>query len=138
EVLASLANQALQAAGSEATVHPNDHVNASQSSNDVFPTSVHVAATNALINDLQPALVHLAEALERKEKAFETVVKSGRTHLLDAAQVTMGQEFGGSAAQVRYAIERIESALPRVAEVPLGGTAVGTGINTPRGFSERV
>ena len=138
EVLASLANQALQAAGSEATVHPNDHVNASQSSNDVFPTSVHVAATNALINDLQPALVHLAEALERKEKAFETVVKSGRTHLMDATPVTMGQEFGGYAAQVRYAIERIESALPRVAEVPLGGTAVGTGINTPRGFSERV
>ncbi|NWN87799.1 MAG: class II fumarate hydratase [Micrococcaceae bacterium] len=138
EVLASLANQALQAAGSEATVHPNDHVNASQSSNDVFPTSVHLAATNALINDLQPALVHLAEALERKEKAFETVVKSGRTHLMDATPVTMGQEFGGYAAQVRYAIERIESALPRVAEVPLGGTAVGTGINTPRGFSERV
>ncbi|GAA2025069.1 class II fumarate hydratase [Yaniella flava] len=138
EVLASLANQALQAAGSEATVHPNDHVNASQSSNDVFPTSVHVAATNALINDLQPALVHLAEALERKEKAFETVVKSGRTHLMDATPVTMGQELGGYAAQVRYAIERIESALPRVAEVPLGGTAVGTGINTPRGFSERV
>lgn len=138
EVLANLANQALQAAGSEASVHPNDHVNASQSSNDVFPTSVHVAVTNALINDLKPALVHLAEALERKANEFASVVKSGRTHLMDATPVTMGQEFGGYAAQVRYGIERIDSALPRVAEVPLGGTAVGTGINTPIGFAERV
>ncbi|MDN5731388.1 MAG: class II fumarate hydratase [Yaniella sp.] len=138
EVLANLANQALKAAGSETTVHPNDHVNASQSSNDVFPTSVHVAVTNALINNLKPALVHLAESLERKAKEFETVVKAGRTHLMDATPVTMGQEFGGYAAQVRYGIERIDSALPRVAEVPLGGTAVGTGINTPLGFSERV
>lgn len=138
EVLANLANQALQAAGSETSVHPNDHVNASQSSNDVFPTSVHVAVTNALVNDLKPALVHLAESLERKAKEFETVVKSGRTHLMDATPVTMGQEFGGYAAQVRYGIERIDSALPRVAEVPLGGTAVGTGINTPIGFAERV
>lgn len=138
EVLANLANQALEAAGSEATVHPNDHVNASQSSNDVFPTSVHVAVTNALINDLKPALAHLAESLERKATAFETVVKSGRTHLMDATPVTMGQEFSGYAAQVRYGIERIDSALPRVAEVPLGGTAVGTGINTPAGFAARV
>src|SRR5699024_7795061 len=138
EVLANLANQALKAAGSETTVHPNDHVNASQSSHDVFPTSVHVAVTNALINNLKPALVHLAESLERKAKEFETVVKAGRTHLMDATPVTMGQEFGGYAAQVRYGIERIDSALPRVAEVPLGGTAVGTGINPPRGFSDRV
>ncbi len=138
EVLANLANQALQAAGSETTVHPNDHVNASQSSNDVFPTSVHVAVTNALVNDLQPALTQLAEALERKSKEFASVVKSGRTHLMDATPVTMGQEFGGYAAQVRYGVERIDSALPRVAEVPLGGTAVGTGINTPIGFSQRV
>ena len=138
EVLANLANQALKAAGSAASVHPNDHVNASQSSNDVFPTSVHVAVTNALINNLKPALVHLAESLERKAKEFQTVVKAGRTHLMDATPVTMGQEFGGYAAQIRYGIERIDSALPRVAEVPLGGTAVGTGINTPLGFAERV
>lgn len=138
EVIANLANQSLQAKGSDATVHPNDHVNASQSSNDVFPTSVHVAVTNALLNDLKPALAHLAESLERKAEEFADVVKAGRTHLMDATPVTMGQEFGGYAAQVRYGIERIDSALPRVAEVPLGGTAVGTGINTPLGFSERV
>ena len=119
-------------------VHPNDHVNASQSSNDVFPTSVHVAATSALINDLIPALGYLAESLERKAAEFKDVVKSGRTHLMDATPVTLGQEFGGYAAQVRYGIERINASLPRVAEVPLGGTAVGTGINTPAGFPERV
>jgi fumarate hydratase class II len=138
EVLANLATQALQAAGSDTEVHPNDHVNASQSSNDVFPTSVHVAVTGALINDLKPALEHLAASLERKATAFENIVKSGRTHLMDATPVTLGQEFGGYAAQVRYGIERIDASLPRVAEVPLGGTAVGTGINTPKGFSARV
>lgn len=136
EVLANLANQALE--GKDITVHPNDHVNASQSSNDVFPTSVHVAATSALINDLKPALEYLAESLERKAEEFKSVVKSGRTHLMDATPVTLGQEFSGYAAQVRYGIERIEASLPRVAEVPLGGTAVGTGINTPDGFSARV
>ena len=138
EVLATLATRALKEAGSEEEVHPNDHVNASQSSNDVFPTSVHVAVTAALVNDLVPALDHLAVSLEKKAKAFAGVVKSGRTHLMDATPVTLGQEFGGYAAQVRYGIERIQSALPRVAEVPLGGTAVGTGINTPKGFSSRV
>ncbi|TLM84764.1 class II fumarate hydratase [Pseudarthrobacter sp. NamE2] len=138
EVLAELATRALKAAGSDKVVHPNDHVNASQSSNDVFPTSVHVAATSALINDLIPALGYLAESLERKAGEFKDVVKSGRTHLMDATPVTLGQEFGGYAAQVRYGIERINAALPRVAEVPLGGTAVGTGINTPAGFPERV
>ena len=138
EVLATLATRALKEAGSEDEVHPNDHVNASQSSNDVFPTSVHVAVTAALVNDLVPALDHLAVSLEKKAKAFAGVVKSGRTHLMDATPVTLGQEFGGYAAQVRYGIERIQSALPRVAEVPLGGTAVGTGINTPKGFSARV
>ncbi|MFC0248463.1 class II fumarate hydratase [Citricoccus parietis] len=138
EVLANLATQSLKAAGSDAEVHPNDHVNASQSSNDVFPTSVHVAVTAGLINDLKPALDHLAVSLEKKAKAFENVVKSGRTHLMDATPVTLGQEFGGYAAQVRYGIERIDASLPRVAEVPLGGTAVGTGINTPKGFSARV
>lgn len=138
EVLAALANRALKAAGSETTVHPNDHVNASQSSNDVFPTSVHVAATSALVNDLVPALDYLAASLGRKAEEFKEVVKSGRTHLMDATPVTLGQEFGGYAAQVRYGVERINSSLPRVAEVPLGGTAVGTGINTPAGFPQRV
>jgi fumarate hydratase class II len=136
EVLATLANQALE--GTDIEVHPNDHVNASQSSNDVFPTSVHVAVTGALINDLVPAMTQLAESLEKKAAEFQDVVKSGRTHLMDATPVTLGQEFGGYAAQVRYGIERVRSSLPRVAEVPLGGTAVGTGINTPAGFSARV
>ncbi|MGQ3382225.1 class II fumarate hydratase [Glutamicibacter sp. TV12E] len=138
EVLAELATRALKAKQSATEVHPNDHVNASQSSNDVFPTSVHVAATGALINNLVPALGQLATALEAKSTEFKDVVKSGRTHLMDATPVTLGQEFGGYAAQVRYGIERVEAALPRVAEVPLGGTAVGTGINTPEGFPQKV
>ena len=133
EVLASLAERSL---GGE--VHPNDHVNASQSSNDVFPTSVHVAVTGALTDDLLPALDHLAQALETKASQWADVVKSGRTHLMDATPVTFGQEFSGYARQIRLGIERIRSALPRLAEVPLGGTATGTGINTPIGFSERV
>lgn len=133
EVLASLAERSL---GGE--VHPNDHVNASQSSNDVFPTSVHVAVTGALTDDLLPALDHLAQALETKASQWADVVKSGRTHLMDATPVTFGQEFSGYARQVRLGIERMRTALPRVAEVPLGGTATGTGINTPIGFSERV
>ena len=138
EVIAELATRELKANGSETQVHPNDHVNASQSSNDVFPTSVHVAVTGALINDLIPALKYLSEALEKKRVEWKDVVKSGRTHLMDATPVTMGQVFGGYAAQVAYGIERIESSLPRVAEVPQGGTAVGTGINTPEGFPEKV
>ena len=133
EVLASLATQKL---GSP--VHPNDHVNASQSSNDVFPTSVHVAVTGALITDLIPSLDHLAVSLEKKAAEWAGAVKSGRTHLMDATPVTLGQEFGGYARQIRLAIERVEAALPRVAEVPLGGTAVGTGINTPVGFPQKV
>jgi fumarate hydratase class II len=133
EVIATLATETL---GSP--VHPNDHVNASQSSNDVFPSSIHVAATSAVVNDLVPALEHLAESLEHKATAWADVVKSGRTHLMDATPVTLGQEFGGYAAQVRYGIERLHAALPRLAELPLGGTAVGTGINTPAGFSARV
>jgi fumarate hydratase class II len=119
-------------------VHPNDHVNASQSSNDVFPTSVHVAVTSALIKDLLPSLDHLAKALEEKRDLWKAVVKAGRTHLMDATPVTLGQEFGGYAAQIRYAIERVESTIGRTAEVPLGGTAVGTGINTPKGFPQEV
>lgn len=136
EVLANLATQFLKDKGIE--VHPNDHVNASQSSNDVFPTSVHVAVTGALVNDLIPAMRTLAESLEKKAEAWKDVVKAGRTHLMDATPVTLGQEFSGYAAQVRIGIERIEASLPRVAEVPQGGTATGTGINTPDGFSKRV
>jgi len=133
EVLATLASARLGA-----PVHPNDHVNASQSSNDVFPSSIHIAATSAVLNDLVPALEHLAAALSRKREQFATVVKSGRTHLMDATPVTLGQEFGGYAAQVSYGVERLHSCLPRLAELPLGGTAVGTGINTPPGFSAAV
>ncbi|WP_224769160.1 class II fumarate hydratase [Nocardioides ochotonae] len=132
EVIASLAARA----GTE--VHPNDHVNASQSSNDTFPTAIHVAATLAVVDDLMPALDVLAGSLERKAEEFAGLVKSGRTHLMDATPVMLGQEFGGYAATVRYAAERVESVLPRVRELPLGGTAVGTGINTPAGFAPRV
>ncbi|TPW73079.1 class II fumarate hydratase [Schumannella sp. 10F1B-5-1] len=133
EVLATLATEKL---GSP--VHPNDHVNMSQSSNDVFPTSVHLAVTGALIHDLVPALDHLAVALEKKAELWKDAVKAGRTHLMDATPVTLGQEFGGYARQIRLGIERVQSALPRVAEVPLGGTATGTGINTPLGFPQKV
>ncbi len=133
EVLATLASTA-----SGLDIHPNDHVNASQSSNDVFPTSVHVAVTEALVNTLVPSLTHLATALEAKAKLWITTVKAGRTHLMDATPVTLGQEFAGYARQIRLGIERVQAVLPRVAEVPLGGTATGTGINTPVGFSPKV
>ena len=133
EVVAELASERLGR-----PVHPNDHVNASQSSNDTFPTSMHIAATRSVTADLVPALEHLAGALEAKEVEFADVVKSGRTHLMDATPVTLGQEFGGYAAQVRYGVERLQTTLPRVAELPLGGTAVGTGINTPPGFAALV
>src|SRR4029079_4157601 len=132
EVIASLAAERLGR-----PVHPNDHVNASQSSNDVFPSRIHLAATAAVVNDLLPALDRLASALEAKRDEFAAVVKSGRTHLMDATPVTLGQEFGGYAAQVRAAIERPRAALPRLAELPLGGTAVGTGINMPPGCAGR-
>jgi fumarate hydratase class II len=135
EVLATLAAERL---GRPGAVHPNDHVNASQSSNDVFPSSIHIAATAAVTRDLIPALEHLAAALGRKSAEFADVVKSGRTHLMDATPVTLGQEFAGYAAQVRYGVERLHASLPRLAELPLGGTAVGTGINTPPGFSAAV
>ena len=133
EVLATLATTA---GGTD--VHPNDHVNASQSSNDVFPTSVHLAVTEALLNSLMPALDHLARALEDKAAAWSQVVKAGRTHLMDATPVTLGQEFSGFARQIRLGIERVNATIVRVAEVPLGGTATGTGINTPPGFSKKV
>jgi fumarate hydratase class II len=133
EVIATLAGERLGSA-----VHPNDHVNASQSSNDVFPSSIHLAASSAVVNELIPALEHLAEALEAKRDEFASVVKSGRTHLMDATPVTLGQEFGGYAAQVRTGVERLNATLPRLAELPLGGTAVGTGINMPPGFAAAV
>jgi fumarate hydratase class II len=132
EVLASLAAQ------SGLEVHPNDHVNASQSSNDTFPTSIHVAAAMAVVEDLEPALAVLAGSLEAKATEFAGLVKSGRTHLMDATPVMLGQEFGGYAATVRLASERLDAVLPRVRELPLGGTAVGTGINTPPGFAPKV
>src|SRR6201994_917385 len=133
EVLASLAAERL---GS--SVHPNDDVNDPLSSNDQFPSAIHVAATKAVVGDLIPALDQLAASLEGKAGEFATVVKSGRTHLMDATPVTLGQEFAGYAAQVRYGVERLSAVLPRVAELPLGGTAVGTGINAPAGFAADV
>ena len=133
EVLANLATTSL---GSN--VHPNDHVNMSQSSNDVFPTSVHLAVTGALLHDLIPALKHLAASLEVKAELWKDAVKAGRTHLMDATPVTLGQEFSGYARQIRLGIERVNATIVRVAEVPLGGTATGTGINTPLGFPQRV
>jgi fumarate hydratase class II len=133
EVLAALATTRLGR-----PVHPNDDVNASQSSNDVFPTSVHLAATAGVVRDLVPALKHLAASLEAQAQGLAGVVKAGRTHLMDATPVTLGQEFGGYAAAIRHGVERLVAALPRVAEVPLGGTAVGTGINTQAGFPRRV
>ncbi|GAB2746213.1 class II fumarate hydratase [Nocardioides pakistanensis] len=133
EVLATLATRRL---GRD--VHPNDHVNASQSSNDTFPTSIHVAAVTSTTRDLVPALDHIAGTLERKAEEFADVVKAGRTHLMDATPVMLGQELSGYAAAMRLGIERLEAAVPRAAELPLGGTAVGTGINTPQGFAPRV
>lgn len=133
EVVATLASRRL---GEK--VHPNDHVNASQSSNDVFPSSIHIAAVQAVTDELLPGLEVLATSLEAKAAEFADVVKSGRTHLMDATPITLGQEFSGYATQVRYGIERVRAALPRLCELPLGGTAVGTGINTPPGFSARV
>ncbi|HWS34961.1 MAG TPA: class II fumarate hydratase [Actinoplanes sp.] len=130
EVIATLASRELGR-----PVHPNDHVNASQSSNDVFPSSIHLAATEAVSQDLIPALEHLSGVLKRKAVDFETVVKSGRTHLMDATPVTLGQEFSGYARQVTNGVERLTATLPRLGELPLGGTAVGTGVNTPPGFA---
>jgi fumarate hydratase class II len=133
EVIATLASEALGE-----TVHPNDHVNASQSSNDVFPSAIHLAATEGITRDLIPALEHLEASLRRRQRAFAKVVKSGRTHLMDATPVTLGQEFGGYATQVHQAIDRLRDTLPRVGELPLGGTAVGTGINAPKTFARKV
>jgi fumarate hydratase, class II len=129
EVIASLAGEG---------VHANDDVNMGQSSNDVFPSAVHLATLEQLTNDLVPALEQLAQALEAKASEFDDVVKSGRTHLMDAVPVTLGQEFAGYAAQVRQGVARIETTLERVGQIPLGGTAVGTGLNTHPEFADRV
>ncbi|HEY0002047.1 MAG TPA: lyase family protein, partial [Actinoplanes sp.] len=133
EVIATLAARELGR-----PVHPNDHVNASQSSNDVFPSAIHLAATEAVAGELIPALEHLVTALTAKSEAWAEVVKSGRTHLMDATPVTLGQEFSGYAQQVANGIERLTATVPRLAELPLGGTAVGTGVNTPPGFAAAV
>lgn len=129
EVLATLAGEG---------VHANDDVNMGQSSNDVFPSAVHLATLDELVNDLLPALDQLAVSLEAKAKEFDDVIKSGRTHWMDAVPVTLGQEFGGYAAQVRQGIARVQDTLPRLGQIPLGGTAVGTGLNTHPEFAARV
>ena len=129
EVIATIAGEG---------VHPNDHVNMGQSSNDVFPSAVHLAALGELADDLVPALALLATSLERKAVEFDDVVKSGRTHLMDAVPVTLGQEFAGYAAQVRQGIARIEDSMTRLGQIPLGGTATGTGLNTHPEFAARV
>jgi fumarate hydratase class II len=129
EVIASLAGD---------DVHANDDVNMGQSSNDVFPSAVHLAALGELVNELVPALETLATSLEAKAREFDDVVKSGRTHWMDAVPVTLGQEFAGYAAQVRQGIARVRDTLPRLGQIPLGGTAVGTGLNTHSEFAERV
>jgi len=129
EVIAALAGQG---------VHPNDHVNLGQSSNDVFPSAVHLAALEATTRNLLPALAGLERALSVKARSFHAIVKAGRTHLMDAVPVTLGQEFGGYAAQIRLGRARVSDALPRVAQIPLGGTATGTGLNTHPRFAAKV
>src|SRR5688500_1732215 len=129
EVIATIAGEG---------AHPNDHVNMGQSSNDVFPSAVHLAALDEATNRLLPALERLEKAFADKAEAFKDIVKSGRTHLMDAVPVTLGQEFAGYAAQVRLGRRRVENALPQVAQIPLGGTATGTGLNTHRDFAAKV
>ncbi len=139
EVIANRAIEMLGGVrGTKTPVHPNDHVNASQSSNDVIPTAIHVAAYGAIAEDLQPALGALAEALAAKARELDDVVKIGRTHLQDAVPVRLGQELSGYAQQVRNAGERLQAVEPRLAELALGGTAVGTGLNAPTGFADAV
>ncbi len=133
EVIATLAGHA---AGSQ--VHPNDHVNASQSSNDVFPTTIHLAATEALATDVIPALEHLGSTLRRRAADWSEVVKAGRTHLMDAVPITLGQEAGAWATQAEYGAARLRDVLPRLGQLPIGGTAVGTGLNAPDGFGAGV
>jgi fumarate hydratase, class II len=132
EVIATIAGRA----GTD--VHPNDHVNASQSSNDVFPTTIHLAATEALATDVVGALEHLAATLRRRAEDWADVVKAGRTHLMDAVPITLGQEAGGWASQMEYGAARVRDVLPRLGQLPIGGTAVGTGLNAPEGFGAAV
>ena len=134
EVVATLASRSLASSGADSGVHPNDHVNASQSSNDVFPTTIHLAATEAIVRDTIPGLDHLGAVLNRRAQDWRHVVKAGRTHLMDAVPITLGQEAGGWATQCSHGTERLRAVLPRLGELPIGGTAVGTGINTPEGF----
>src|SRR5579884_1616513 len=129
EVIAALAGEGM---------HPNDHVNMGQSSNDVFPSAVHLAALDTATNELLPALERLEDSLQRKAGEFKDIVKAGRTHLMDAVPVTLGQEFSGYAAQIRLGAKRIRNALPQVAQIPLGGTATGTGLNTHKEFAAKV
>jgi len=138
EVIANRASELLGHERGSKHVHPNDHVNAGQSSNDVIPTAIHVATASTIRRETIPALERLAGALEAKTREFDDVVKSGRTHLMDATPVRLGQEFGGYASQVRKGIERLQAALPGLEELALGGTAVGTGINAPEGFAAAV
>lgn len=138
EVIAGRANEILAGTrGGKTPVHPNDHVNMGQSSNDSFPTVMHIAAGEALYHDLVPSLEMLHAALDGKAKEFANIVKNGRTHLQDATPLTLGQEFSGYAAQIKYGIERIKAALPRTMMLAQGGTAVGTGINCMVGFPEK-
>ncbi len=139
EVIANRAIERLGGAiGSKDPVHPNDHVNMSQSSNDTYPTAMHIACAERIVHDLLPALAHLHDALDVKVKAFADIVKIGRTHTQDATPLTLGQEFSGYAAQVASAIARIETTLPGLMELAQGGTAVGTGLNAPIGFAEKI
>jgi len=138
EVIANRANEILgRPLGTKSPVHPNDHVNMSQSSNDVFPTAMSIAAVEQILLRLQPALTQLHEALTMKARAFKDIVKIGRTHLMDATPLALGQEFSGYAQQVENGIERVLSTLPKLSELALGGTAVGTGLNTKKGYAER-
>jgi fumarate hydratase class II len=138
EVLANRAIELLGGKRGDKSVHPNDHVNMGQSTNDVFPTAIHVAAYDQIVKDLLPALDELAAAFEERAQAFAEVVKAGRTHLQDAVPMTLGQEFGGYASVIRHGIARVKATLPHLAELPIGGTALGTGINAPAGFGEKV
>ncbi|WP_336250552.1 class II fumarate hydratase, partial [Stomatohabitans albus] len=138
EVVANRATEILGGAMGSKLVHPNDHVNAGQSSNDVFPTAVHLATYDATVTKLLPAMEYLHKALDKKAKEFADVVKSGRTHLMDAVPITLGQEFSGYARQVELGMDRVKDALTRVAELPIGGTAVGTGLNAPEGMTDGV
>jgi fumarate hydratase class II len=138
EVIANRAIELLGGKRGDKSVHPNDHVNMGQSTNDVFPTAIHVAAYSDVQHQLMPAMEELADAFEDRAEAFADVVKAARTHLQDAVPITLGQEFSGYASVVRHGIERVQATLKHLGELPIGGTAAGTGINAPPGFGEKV